>query len=242
MLVYLLGIILRPFSKVQRNGEPLRAVLVSWFFIQVCCAVTHVLFIYNISKRKALAFIIILTYKYKSAWKLAWNCDINALMLPLFCCFWYQILIGPLRETYRPFSNILHLFFPFLCVLMIFFSVFFSFSSPFFISRLFSWLAILITLLCWSVCSFFYLMESPTWPASYSKLHPHQISGITEFTACTYIIILSSSLYLYPAWGKKPVESSVVHVAYIIRRGRKICFSSVTFDLCSGKNETVHMW
>ncbi|KAM7443073.1 hypothetical protein ABFA07_008158 [Porites harrisoni] len=31
----LLGIILRPFSKVQKNGEPLRAVLVSWFFIQI---------------------------------------------------------------------------------------------------------------------------------------------------------------------------------------------------------------
>ena len=30
------GVILRPFSKVtRRNGEPLRAVLMSWFFVQV---------------------------------------------------------------------------------------------------------------------------------------------------------------------------------------------------------------
>ena len=142
-----------------------------------------------------------LIYKYKSAWKLTWNCDINALMLPLFCCCWSQILIGPLREIYRPFSNILHLFFYsfFVCFNDIFLCFFFSFSFPFLISRLFFWLAILTTLLCWSVCSFFYLMESPTWPASYSKLHPHQISGITEFKPCPYIIIISSSLYLYPA-------------------------------------------
>ena len=30
------GVVLRPFSKVtRRNGEPLRAVLISWFFVQV---------------------------------------------------------------------------------------------------------------------------------------------------------------------------------------------------------------
>ena len=30
------GILLRPFSKVtRRNGEPLRAVFISWFFVQV---------------------------------------------------------------------------------------------------------------------------------------------------------------------------------------------------------------
>ena len=51
-------------------------------------------------------------------------------------------------ETYRPFSNILQLFFPFLCALMIFFLSSFSFSSPFLKSRSFSWLAILMTLLC----------------------------------------------------------------------------------------------
>lgn len=51
----LLGVILRPFSKVtRRNGEPLRAVLMSWFFVQV------VLFIGNVNKVASLVSMFFL--------------------------------------------------------------------------------------------------------------------------------------------------------------------------------------
>ncbi|RMX53501.1 hypothetical protein pdam_00017334 [Pocillopora damicornis] len=42
----LIGVILRPFSKVtHRNGEPLRAVLMSWFFVQESKALMVILFV-----------------------------------------------------------------------------------------------------------------------------------------------------------------------------------------------------
>ena len=162
-------------------------------------------------------------------------------MLPLFCCCWSQILIGPLREIYRPFSNILHLFFiPFLCVLMIFFSVFFFFV---FLSLSHKQIVLLIGNLnnvAVLVSMFFLLSYGVTNMACFvlkvASAPNFRYYWIQTLYLHNYYIII---LVFVPSWVKKPVESSVV--ALIIQRARKNCFSSATLDLRRGKSKTVYL-